>query len=174
MKLITTPIAFALAAILAMLFATCANPLDILGPRDNPKVVTDQWNQIRVIYWISSKKQGKEIERSFMITDPLLITRLKSKLIIRKTDGLSIGSGTQLVFKGPNGDVWHGDVVFEDTLYLAMSSDAWRSYCFTLESTDFYQELREICAQNERKYHPQATAKHIILRSNLSFDYPKL
>lgn len=154
--------------------AACANPLDILGPRDKPKIASSPWNQIQVTYWIYTKYQTEEMERTFTIRDPMVVSNLKSKLQVHKTSGLSIGSGTQLVFKNQTGDIWHGDFVFEDTLYMALSSDDWKSYKFTLKDDEFYNEVRRICAQNEKKYHPKATASHIKLRSNLIFEYPRL
>lgn len=158
----------------AVLVTGCASPLDILGPRDKPRIASSQWNQIRVTYWVYTKIQNDEIRRTFTISDPIIISKLKSKLQIHKTDGLSIGSGSQLVFKNQNNDIWHGDFVFEDTLYLALSSNGWRSYKFTLKDYEFYNEVRSICALNEKKYYPEATSSHIKLRSNLSFEYPRL
>ncbi len=159
---------------IAVLVTGCANPLDILGPRDKPKIASSQWDQIRVTYWVYTKIQNKEIKRTFTIADPITISNLKTKLQSHKTEGLSIGSGSQLVFKNKNDDIWHGDFVFEDTLYLALSSDGWRSYKFTLRDYGFYDEVRSICALNEKKYHSKATSSHIKLRSNLRFEYPKL
>jgi len=152
----------------------CANPLDILGPRDKPRIASSQWDQIRVTYWVCTKIQNEEIKRTFTITDPIIISNLKSKLQSHKTDGLSIGSGSRLVFKNPNNDIWHGNFVFQDTLYLALSSDGWKSYKFTLKDNGFYNEIRSICALNEKKYHPKATSSHIKLLTNLRFEYPKL
>ena len=159
---------------LAHIFVSCANPLDILGPRDKPKIASEQWNQIQVTYWIFTKGQNEKIQRTFTINDPAAVSDLKTKLQVSKTEGLSIGSGSQLAFKYQNNEVWHGEFVFEDTIYMALSEDGWRSYKFTLSNTDFYDELRILCAHNEKKYHPKASWKNIMLRSNLSFDYPKL
>jgi hypothetical protein len=159
---------------LAALFASCANPLDVLGPRDKRKIVSDQWSQLDVTYWVFTAKDSQEFERKFTISDSSVITRFKSELHLRRTEGLSIGTGSQLVFKGADGEIWQGDIVFEDTLYLSLSEDAWRSYKFTLKDGAFYDDLREVCAANERKYHSNATSKHIKLRSNLRFEYPKL
>ena len=159
---------------LAFVFNSCDNPLDVLGPRDKPKIVSNQWNQLDVTYWVFTTKGDQEVERTFTVIDSSIIDRLKSELHSRRTEGLSIGTGKQLVFKGADGDFWHGDIVFEDTLYLSLSEDAWRSYSFTLKDSEFYRDLRKVCAANERKYHPEATFKHIKLRSNLRFDYPKL
>ena len=159
---------------LAFIVASCANPLDILGPRGKPKIASEQWDQIQVTYWIFTKEQNEEIRRTFTISDQTSVSDLKTKLQVSKTEGLSIGSGSQLVFKSQNNEIWHGNFVFEDTIYMALSVDGWRSYKFTLTNTDFYDELRILCARNEKKYHPKATWKNIMLRSNLIFDYPKL
>jgi hypothetical protein len=148
--------------------------LDVLGPRDKPDLVSDGWNQIQVTYWVFTTSPEKEIQRSFTIEEPASIDRIKSGIKVSKVDGLSIGTGRQLVLKGAKGEVWHGDVVFEDTLYLSLSADGWRSYKFELSGMGLYDELRAACAKNERRYHPKATPDHIKLRSNLAFDYPRL
>ncbi|HEY1120960.1 MAG TPA: hypothetical protein VGE67_05150, partial [Haloferula sp.] len=150
------------------------NPLDVLGPRDKPALVPGEWSQIEVTYWVFTTSREKEIQRSFTIKDSAAIDRIKSGIKVSKVDGLSIGTGRQLVLKGAKGEVWHGDVVFEDTLYLSLSADGWRSYKFELSGSELYDELRAACAKNERRYHPKATPGHIKLRSNLAFDYPRL
>jgi hypothetical protein len=157
---------------LALLIPSCG--LSVLGPMDKPKLVSEKWNQIDVTYWVFTVHGNQEVERKFTISDPSTITRLKSELHFQRTKGLSIGTGNQLAFKGMNGDIWHGSIVFEDTLHLSLSEDAWRSYVFTLKDSSFYSDLRAICVTNERKYHPKANSEHIKLRSNLEFDYPKL
>ena len=159
---------------LGVVVGSCSNPLDVLGPRDRRKIVSDQWNQLDVTYWVYTARADQEVKRTFTISDSSIIERFKSELDIQQTTGLSIGTGNQLKFKGANTEIWHGDIVFEDTLYLSLSEDAWRSYKFTLKDSSFYRDLREVCAANERMYHPKATSKHIKLRSNLQFDYPKL
>ena len=160
---------------LAVLVTSCGKVLDVLGPRDKPEIVSEQWNQIDVTYWVFIKENPEQaIARTFTIEDPGLIDQLKTKLRVKKTDGLSIGTGNQLVLRGVNEDLWHGDIVFEDTIYMSLSSDGWRSYRFTLEDSRFYNELRDICALNERRFHPNATRDHVQLRSNLSVEYPKL
>lgn len=172
MKILTLTI-LALVGLIVFV-GSCTNPLDVLGPRDKRKIVSDRWNQLDVNYWVFTGKGDQEIERTFTVSDPSIIARLKSELHLRHTEGLSIGTGSQLVFKGTDGDLWHGNFVFEDTLHLSLSEDAWRSYRFTLKDSAFYHDLREVCAANERKFHPKATSKNIKLRSNLRFDYPKL
>ncbi len=170
-----TPTLIVLALVsLVVLVGSCGNPLDVLGPRDKRKIVSDRWNQLDITYWVFTVKEDQEVERRFTVSDPNIIARLKSELHLQKTEGLSIGTGKQLVFKGTDGDFWHGNFVFEDTLHLSLSADAWRSYRFTLKDSAFYRDLREVCAANERKFHPKATSKHIKLRNNLRFDYPQL
>jgi len=159
---------------LSIALLSCSNPLDVLGPRDKPDLVSGGWNQIQVTYWVFTKSPEKEIQRSFTIEEPAAIERIKSAIKLKKVDGLSVGTGRQLVFKGEKGEVWHGDVVFENALYLSLSADGWRSYKFELSGSGLYDELRAACAKNERRYHPKVTPDHIKLRSNLVFDYPRL
>lgn len=160
--------------IITVLLTSCGSPFGLLGPIDNPQIASDRWNKLDVTYSVFRAKDDKELKRTFTVSDPTLIDRLKTELIIDKTSGLSIGTGDQLVFKGHENAIWHGDIVFEDTLYLSLSDDSWRSYKFTLEDYDFYSYLREVCAANEKKYHPLVTPKHIKLRNNLIYTYPKL
>ena len=152
---------------------SCSNPLDVLGPGDKPKLVSDEWSQIQVNYWIHTRNQSEAVERTFIIDDPAAIRQMKLHLTVDKTEGLSIGTGDQLIFKGAKGNQWHGDIVFEDTLYLSLSSDAWKSYKFTLRGVGFYNQIRDACVTNEKHYHPDATIKHIKLRGNLAADYPR-
>lgn len=159
---------------LSVLLFSCSNPLDVLGPRDKPKLASGEWNQIEVTYWVFTASPEKEIQRSFTLEEPTAIDRIKSGMKASKVDGLSVGTRRQIVLKGAKGEVWHGQVVFEDTLYLSLSADSWRSYKFELSGSGPYDELRAACAKNERRYHPKATPEHIKLRSNLAFDYPRL
>lgn len=165
---------YAITIIWLLALVACNNPLDILGPRDKPQIVSDDWNQIEVTYWIYTKDSKKPVERNFTVSNLAVIEQLKGTLTPVDTNGLSIGTGSQLIFKNGSHEMWHGDVVFEDTLYLSLTADAGRSYKFVLADISFYNQIRELCATNERKIHPEATTEHIKLRGNLSFDYPKL
>ena len=165
---------YVITIIWLFVLVACSNPLDILGPRDKPQIVSDDWNQIEVTYWVYTKDSKKSVERNFTVSNQAVIQQLKGTLTPIDTSGLSIGTGRQLIFKNGSDETWHGDVVFEDALYLSLSADAGRSYKFVLGDISFYNQIRQLCAANERKTHPEATAKHIKLRTNLSFDYPKL
>jgi len=156
------------------LLTSCGNPLDILGPRDKPDIASAQWDTLRVSYSIYTAGPDAEITRGFTITNQTEVAHLKSLMKVKEVSGLSIGTGNQLAFKKGETEVWHGDFCFEDTLYLSMTANAWRSYKFVLSGLGFYNELRRLCALNEKQYHPEATSEHIKLRTNLAFDYPKL
>lgn len=157
-----------------MVFTACANPLDVLGPRDRPKIEAQAWNEIRVTYWIHTRRPDSIVERTFTVTNPQEIALLKSSLRTKKTSGLSIGTGTQLSFRNNGDEIWHGGFCFEDTLHLSQTKDGWRSYRMILDDDRFFDTLRELCARNEKKHHRKATIKHVKLRSNLSKEYPKL
>lgn len=161
-------------ALASCLLASCNNPLDILGPRDKPQIVSDQWDTLQVSYWVYTADPDAEVSRTFAITNQTEVIRLKSFMEVKEISGLSIGTGDQLIFKKGENGAWHGDFCFEDTLYLSMTKDAWRSYKFVLSGLGFYNELRGLCAMNERRFHPEATLEHIKLRRNLAVEYPKL
>ena len=161
-------------ALVSCLLASCNNPLDILGPRDKPQIVSDQWDTLQVSYWVYTADPDVEVSRTFAITNQTEVIRLKSLMEVKNIRGLSIGTGDQLIFKNGENGIWHGDFCFEDTLYLSMTKDAWRSYKLVLSGLGFYNELRRLCAMNERQFHPEATLDHIKLRRNLAVKYPKL
>ena len=165
---------YAFIIIWLLALVACDNPLRILGPRDKPQIVSDGWNQIQVTYWIYTKDSKKAIERNFTLSNQAIIEELKGALIPVETSGLSIGTDRQLIFKNDSDETWHGSFCFADTLYLSLSADAGRSYKFVLGDISFYNQIRQLCAANERKIHPEATVEHIKLQTNLSFDYPKL
>ena len=160
---------------LSIFLISCGNPLDVLGPRDKPDLITSfDWNNMQVVYWVYTTSSKRELKRTFLITDPSDIKKLKTMIKIKDVRGLSIGTGNQLIFRNGKNDVWHGDFCFENTIYMSLSKDGSRSYKFVLSGLEFYNELRKLCAQNEKQYHLDATYKHIKLRSNLIYDYPKL
>lgn len=161
-------------ALASCILSSGCNPLDILGPRDKPEIVSGQWDTLQVSYWVYTADPDAEVSRTFTITNQAELIRLKTLMEVKEISGLSIGTGNQLIFKKGKKGIWHGDFCFEDTLYLSMSTDAWRSYKFVLSGLGFYSELRRLSALNEKQYHPEATAEHIKLRSNLAVDYPRL
>ena len=165
------PLCLALAS---CLLSSCGNPLDILGPRDKPKIVSDQWDTLQVSYWVYTADPDAEVSRTFTITNQTEVIRLKSLMQVEEISGLSIGTGDQLIFKRGQKGIWHGNFCFEDALYVSMTEDACRSYKFVLSGVGFYDELRRLCALNERRFHPEATPEYIKLRSNLAVDYPRL
>ncbi len=158
----------------ALLLASCGNPSDILGPRDTPDISSTEWDSIQVTYWVYTTNTENALKRTFTVTEQPDVAALKSAMALKEVGGLSIGTSEQLVFRDGRKNLWHGDFCFEDTLYLSSSEDSWRSYRFVLSSLDFYEQLRTLCAANERQYHPEASPKHIKLRRNLAVDYPKL
>jgi|GEM_PF-3575635 len=161
-------------ALASCLLSSCGNPLDILGPRDKPEIVSEQWDTLQVSYWVYTADPDAEVSRTFTITNQNELIRLKSIMDVKEISGLSTGTGDQLIFKRGEKGIWHGDFCFADTLYLSMSTDAWRSYKFVLSGLGFYTELRRLCAVNERHYHPEATPEHIKLRRSLAIDYPRM
>lgn len=156
------------------LSVSCGDPRDVLGPRDKPDLSAIAWNRLKVVYWIGTADSERITPRSFTIATPADVEALKSKMAVKEVSGLSVGTGRDLVFKNGEESLWHGDFCFEDTLYLSMTKDEWRSYKFVLSGIDFYNKLRELCAQNERQYHPEATSAHIILLPGHDDNCPKL
>lgn len=165
---------FFIASSLSLFLVSCNKPLDILGPRDKPDLASVKWDSIQVVYWVYTTDSSKEVKRTFTITEPSDMKKLRSMITVKEVSGLSTGTGNQLILKNRKNDVWHGNFCFEDTLHMSLTKDAWRSYRFVLSGLGFYNELRELCSQNEKQYHPEAMPEHIKLRSNLVYDYPKL
>lgn len=160
---------------LSLFLISCGNPLDVLGPRDKPNLITSfDWDNMQVVYWVYTTNSSREIKRTFIITKSSDINKLKSIINEKEVSGLSTGTNNQLIFRNGKNDIWHGGFCFENTLYMSLSKDGWRSYKFVLSGLEFYNKLRRLCAQNEKQYHQDATYKHIKLRSNLVYDYPKL
>ncbi len=160
------------AILVAMLLcASCVNPLDIVGPRDKPDFRSKDWTSVTITYWVSTRTANR-LERVFTVTDTSTVAGLISKMNIKEIHGLSTGTGDQLRFHERNGDSWHGCVVFEDRINLSSSADKWRSYTIDLSDDSLFEAMLELCVRNERTFHLKVKAENIILRSNLSKNYP--
>lgn len=155
------------------LSVSCGDARDVLGPRDKPDLSAIAWDRLKVVYWIGTADSERITPRSFTIVKPADVAALKAKMAVKEISGLSVGTGSYLVFKNGEESLWHGDFCFENTLYLSKTQDEWRSYKFVLSGIGFYDKLRELCAENERQYHPEATSAHIILLPGHENNGPK-
>lgn len=175
MRIATTRWLLGFLVVMFLLVSCDSKNSTVLGPKDKPEIASDQWDSLQVYYWIRTAGPKREkITRKLVVADPAEILLLKSHLKKEKMkdiQGLSVGNGNLLILKKGQKWVWHGEFVFEDRVDLSMQDDEWRSYMFTLKDRGFYHEVRKLCAANERKFHPEATEKHIQLCSN--FDDPE-
>ena len=158
-----------LIMILFLILPGC-NLFGILGPADNPGFQNKTWNEIKITYWVNEK--GNRLPRTVSINNQEVISQIANLIELKKISGLSVGCTDQLIFRESNGEVWQGDIVFEDAIDLCKQKDMYYSYRLYLADYRLYKALLEACVNNELQYHQNAKAENIILRRNLKKDYP--
>ncbi len=155
-----------------VILLTCAscNPLQVLGPRDKPDFQHRDWTAVSMTYWLSTATGS--VKRTFTVTNAVGIAELKGRMNVKKVSGLSVGVDDQLILVERGGTQWQGNVVFEDAIYLCQTKDKWYSYRIDLQDDGLFAVLMNLCLQNERQFHGKVGAENIMLRRNLSKEYP--
>ena len=156
--------------LMAILICSSCGVIDILGPRDKPDFRNKDWTEISIKYWINTRTNRQE--RMFNVTNAMIIADIKDRMNIKKVSGLSIGVDDQLVLRERDGEIWQGNIVFENSIYICKRADNWYSYRLDFADCQLFQALVDLCVTNELKFHKGVTSKNIILRRNLDIDYP--
>jgi len=160
----------AASALAALVFSRgCSCPLSVLGPTDKPDFAGMPWRKIEGLYWVRTGADRKTFRR-FTIVDKGSVDALRRALNCKEVTGLMTGAGRQLVITMDDGEVWQGDVVFENRIHLCLRRDNWYSYSLELADSAFHSRLRAACLEHEKAITPNATLDHIILRGNLDIN----
>lgn len=159
-------------ALQMLIVLTCAScsPTNTSEPPERPDIQSKDWTAIKIKYWLSTAT--RPLERSFTVTNATMLADIKGRWNVAKVIGLSIGVDDQLVLVERDGTQWQGNVVFENAIYLCKTQDKRQSYRLDLKDTALFDVFMNLCLQNERQFHSRVISDNIILRRNLSKEYP--
>jgi hypothetical protein len=151
-----------LAAALFAAFDACGGVLDILGPRDRPDFQAMDWTAITVRYGVNTRASNG-IQRTFTITNHVMIAGLKAAMTVKKVQGISVGTREQLQFVDRRGQSWHGHLAGPSRLDLSSTADRGRAYALEFPDAAFVDALLDQCVANERAIYPKARRENILL-----------
>jgi len=151
-----------LALLALMLYRSAAS---ILGPSDKPDFRNMQWEKMSVVYHVRVAENRMQRRKCELGRED--VERARLAFSVFSIQGLSIGANDDLRITMANGDVWIGEFVFGDRVYLCLEREKYYSYALELCDRGFYDTLREVCLANEKRTVPGAGTNHIILNPGL-------
>ncbi|GHT32385.1 hypothetical protein FACS1894214_4240 [Planctomycetales bacterium] len=134
------------------------------GPTGHPKFEMKNWKELNIKYWVvtntTNAAKWEETERTLHIsgTD---IDGLRKVFITKSSKGTAQGSVRPWVLKIDTNDEWCFELVSPDSLFFCNVSNVERAYFVKTSSTDFYEQLKEVCFQNEKRMTPDILIDNI-------------
>ena len=143
--------------------------ISILGPISKPDFQAMDWTSLELSYWVRIGDTARK-RRKIIITDGKALNILQKKLHISHVESYSLPSAGQIKIKMSDGNVWKGNIVFENRIDLCKASDSYYSYNLFLNDKSFYNTLLDLCLKHEKTITQNVNKSHIILRRNLSLE----
>ena len=147
--------------------------INILGPRDKPDFANMDWDSVSITYQINTTTSTNPVTRTFIVTNTQAIADLRTRMVITKIHGMSIGLKGQLILHMRDGEIWDGSIRPEGVV-LSKRPDNWYTYSIDLADSRLFDGMLSLCASNEQIYHPNATTNNIMLYSIYGKEYPPL
>ena len=144
--------------------------LSILGPWDQPRFENKDWSSLTVEYRLV-QEYNKEISREVVISGNDL-AELKKLFSTKESVGVSTPCPGFLSLELSNGQRWKIQFGTTNLLRFCLGSNNYYAYAVTLDSTKFYERLRNYCLNSEQKFTPHARIENISICTNRHFVSP--
>ena len=135
-----------------LVFCSC-NYIPFSGPIDSKKFERFVWNELEITYWVVTNtddfKKWEETERKLVINGSD-IEKLRK---IFKTDtckGSALGSVRPWNLHLDDGKQWYMELAGPNACFFCNMSNTDIAYFVKLKNTDFFQELKNLCYENEK------------------------
>ncbi|GHT15161.1 hypothetical protein FACS1894170_12650 [Planctomycetales bacterium] len=157
-KIKVTSVAFCLLIVLvgyySVVFVVENIPIGIpfVGPINKPNWKGMEWKEFQAFYWLCTEKPGTERQNSryFQLSQSDILL-LQQSLSIGKIKGFGVPCSRSHIMLVTDKGHWRIDYGLPLRIYITLDENTDYSYIVELNDTKFYETMRQLCFDNEKK-----------------------